>query len=165
MTGDPHPPMLEFEDVDALTSRVFHAWRRSIQLQRQLMLKTLAQKGASHGEAFCLRMLTQNDGVSQRDLAQMLHLSRPWVTKMLQALEREGSVVRRSDSDDQRLTRVYITPAGRKRDRELHADLAAHVNSTIGALSEADRLELARLLDEVAERTAGLLVEAGDTAP
>ena len=45
----------------------------------------------------------------------MLHLSRPSVTAMLQALEKSGAIERRSDERDQRLTRVYLTDEGRGR--------------------------------------------------
>lgn len=155
---------LEFEGVDELTGHVFQAFRRAIHLQRQLVLKTLAAKGGHHGEAFCLRALAENDGLSQRDLANMLHLSRPRVTKLLQALEVAGTVARRSDELDRRLTRVYITEQGRRRERELHAGWADHVNQTIGVLSTEDRRELGRLLDQISDHTARVLDEGEATA-
>ncbi|MBU2602422.1 MAG: MarR family winged helix-turn-helix transcriptional regulator [Actinobacteria bacterium] len=166
-TGSPPPLTLEFEGVDELTSQVFHALRRAIQLQRQLVMKTLSQQGGHHGEAFCLRILVENDGISQRDLAEVLHLSRPRVTKLLQALETAGAVARRADERDRRLTRVFLTPDGRRREGELHAKWADHINLTIGVLSEADRRELRRLLDEVSDHSARLLgdAEAPHTAP
>lgn len=128
-------------------------------MQRQLMLKTMAEQGGNHGEAFCLRALVERDGTTQRDLAAMLHLSRPRVTKMLQSLEASGWVARRSDESDQRLTRVFITPEGRRRERELHAGWADHMNQTIGALSDGERETLARLLDKISDRTEEALAE------
>ncbi|MHB8867679.1 MAG: MarR family winged helix-turn-helix transcriptional regulator [Thermoleophilia bacterium] len=162
---------LEFEGVDELTARVFHGFRRAMHLQRQLVLKTLAAKGGHHGEAFCLRALSEKDGISQRDLATMLHLSRPRVTAMVQSLEAAGVVARRPDERDRRLTLVFLTPEGRRRERELHARWADHINQTIGILSEADRRELGRLLDEVSDHTSRILsageepgVETGEGA-
>lgn len=157
-----HPPTLEFEGVDELTAHVFHSFRRVIQLQRQMVLKTLSQEGGHHGEAFCLRALAANDGISQRDLASVLHLSRPRVTKMLQALETSGLVERRSDERDRRLTRVFLTPEGRRRERELHASWARHINQTIGALSDGERRELGRLLDELGDHTSRILSDEVD---
>ena len=163
--ADFHPPTLEFEGVDELTAQVFHAFRRAIQLQRQVVLRTLSQEGGHHGEAFCLRALADNDGISQRDLASMLHLSRPRVTKMLQALEASGVVERRSDERDRRLTRVFLTPEGRHRERELHARWADHINQTIGSLSEKDRRELGRLLDELSDHTSRILSDGEEPTP
>jgi len=150
---------LEFEGVDELTAQVFHGFRRAIHLQRQLVLKTLAAKGGHHGEAFCLRALSEKDGISQRDLATMLHLSRPRVTAMVQSMEAAGVVARRSDERDRRLT----LPEGRRRERELHAAWADHINQTIGILSEADRRELGRLLDEVSDHTSRILSAGEET--
>ncbi len=48
---------------------------------------------------------------------------------------------------DQRLTRVYLTAAGRRLEKEMRAVSAAHINETIATLPEADRRELARLLE------------------
>lgn len=152
-----HRLTMEFEGVEELTAQVFHALRRAGQLQRQAVLKTLSEDGGHHGEAFCLRALAENEGATQRDIAAMLHLSRPRVTKMLQALEAAGAVTRRSDERDRRLTRVFLTPEGRRRERQLHSRWAEHINQTVGAMSERDRRELIRLLDELSDQASRAL--------
>lgn len=153
---------LELEGVDPLSTRVFRAMLRTTHLQRQLMVKTLAAKGSHPGQAFCLRLVAENDGISQRDLADTLHLSRPRVTTMLQAMEKAGAIVRRTDPDDQRLTRVFLTDDGRRLDGELRALSSARVNETIGALPEADREELERLLGALADRVTDALRRTDD---
>jgi DNA-binding MarR family transcriptional regulator len=70
-------------------------------------------------------------------------------------------VTRRPDEDDQRLTRVYITDEGRRRELELHAGWADHMNQTIGTLSEWERDTLARLLDKISDRTEEVLGDGG----
>lgn len=160
-----HPPTLEFEGVEELTVQVFQALRRAGQLQRQAVLKTLSQDGGHHGEAFCLRALAENDGATQRDIAAMLHLSRPRVTKMLQALEGAGAVARRSDERDRRLTRVFLTPEGRRRERQLHSRWAEHINQTVGAMSDRDRRELIRLLDELSDQASRVLRGEEESGP
>jgi DNA-binding MarR family transcriptional regulator len=124
----------------------------------------MSEKGGHHGEAFCLRVLVAKDGIAQRDLADMLHLSRPRVTKMLQSMEAAGVVERHADTSDQRLTRVYITDDGRRRERDLYADWADHMNQTIGTLSERERDTLARLLDKISDRTEEALGDGGGDA-
>jgi DNA-binding MarR family transcriptional regulator len=121
------------------------------------MQRRLTTSGAHHGELISLRLLSQNDGMSQRDLAETLHLSRPRITSILQQLERSGAVTREPDADDQRMTRVFLTPEGRRRELENRAAFEEYVGQTLGALSDADKLELARLLDEVSGRIAALL--------
>jgi DNA-binding MarR family transcriptional regulator len=164
MTGaSPHGNAFDvsLETVDPLTAQVFQAFRNAGQLHRQLMLKKVAQKGGHPAEVFCLRILAHDDGISQKDLADRLNLSRPWITKMLQALEKAGMVARRPDEQDQRLTRVYLTPQGRKREAELRAAWADYLNQTVGSMSEHDRRELTRMMNELAEKVSALLSESG----
>jgi len=156
-----HLAHTELDGVDELSARVFRAFLTTLRLHKQQMMRSLAARGMHPGQAFCLRVLTTNDGTSQRDLADALHLARPTVTKMVQALERSGAVDRRPDPGDQRLTRVYLTASGRALEREMRQVAADYVSATISKLSEADRRELARLLEEL-----GASIErAGDGGP
>lgn len=166
-TTSPHelPPLL-LDGVDPLSARVLQALRRTIHVHRQLMVKTLAERGTHPGEAVCLRLLAQHDGMSQRDLADTLHLSRPRVTTMLQALEKAGTVVRRSDETDQRLTRVYLTTQGHRLEEELRSLMVEFINRTIGTMTVADRSELERLLEELADNTSrALLADVAGASP
>jgi DNA-binding MarR family transcriptional regulator len=81
------------------------------------------------------------------------------VSTILRSLEESGAVLRRQDDVDRRLTRVFLTPEGRRREKEHRAVLGDYVNRTIGALSQADRRELERLLGELADRTREVLCE------
>ena len=147
----PHPTMTipELAGVDELSAHVFRAFLGTAKLHVQLMMRTLSDRGTHPGQAMCLRLLTVNDGVSQRDLADMLHVARPTVTRMLQTMEKAGLVERRPDEADQRLTRVYLTGAGRDAEKEMGAAAAEYVNTTIATLPDNDRRELARLLEEL----------------
>jgi DNA-binding MarR family transcriptional regulator len=155
----PKPPKPELENVDPLTARVFQAFGRTLHLIRLIMVRMTAQRGIHHGEAFTLLLLSRNEGVTQRELGAVLHLSPPRVSMILRSLEKSGAVVRRPDEADRRLTRVFLTAEGRSLEKEQRAILGDYVNRTIGALSEADRSELARLLGELADRTLEVLRE------
>jgi DNA-binding MarR family transcriptional regulator len=87
----------------------------------------------------------------------MLHLSPPTVTATLQRMEKAGIIVRQADRSDQRLTRVSLTEEGRQRAGTLSIVLAAYVGRTLDAMPPADRADLARLLDAMADRISGAL--------
>ncbi len=112
----------------------------------------LRRTGLDHSAVFALRLLAENDGMSQRDLAEILHLSRPRITSLLQGLEKVGAVRRLADPNDQRVTRVYLTPEGRRQEEANRAAFEEYVNSTVGSLSDDDKCELARLLEALALR-------------
>lgn len=164
--GTLHGP--DLEGVDELPARVFRAFQRSLRLHRQLMAKTMAEHGAHPGQAMCLRLLVGNDGTTQRDLTEALHLARPTVSKMLRGMEQAGLIERRPDEQDQRLVRVFLTAAGRELAADLRVAAAAHIAATIGSLSAVDMEELARLLDALSEsivRQLDQTPESGAASP
>jgi DNA-binding MarR family transcriptional regulator len=174
VTSDPHSharlhlSLADLEEVDELSARVFRAFLTTLRLHKQQMMKALSAHGMHPGQAICLRSLAAHDGITQRDLAETLHLARPTITKMLQSLERAGVVERRPDLDDQRLMRVYLTDRGRDLEAEMRTVAAEYIGATIGTLPENDRRELARLLealgDSFARATGGGADAAGHAA-
>jgi DNA-binding MarR family transcriptional regulator len=153
--GPDIPPVLD--GMDPLAMSVFAAFRRSTHLNRQLMIKLMAEKGGHPGAAMVLRVLAGHDGISQRDLADILHVSRPNVTAILQKMEQAGLVERSDDEKDARLTRVTLTPEGRARSEEFRSAFASFVDTTIGAMPEADARELVRLLDQLSDNAEAAL--------
>jgi MarR family transcriptional regulator, organic hydroperoxide resistance regulator len=150
------PPDLAGID-DASSALVFRALLNVMRLHRQMMVKSLTARGSHPGQAFCLRLLGSHDGETQRDMAETLHLARPTLSKMLRTMEKGHLIERRPDAIDQRLTRVYLTPAGRDREKDLHAVASDYVKQTIGTLPEQDRRDLARLLEALAQSISGAL--------
>jgi len=130
---------------------------RVLAAHRQLMFRVLAEENAHPGQALCLRMLAERDDISQRELGRALHLAAPTVTSMVQRMERSGTIERRPDAADQRITRVHLTAAGRARERELRAILGRTIGGVLDPIPEGDRRELERLLGVMADRAAGAL--------
>ncbi len=140
--------------ADPTLSNLFAALMRTFRLQGQLLHRVAAVEGGHPGQAICLRILAWHDGVSQRDLAATLQRSAPTVSTMLRRMERGGTIERRLDPDDQRVTRVYLTDEGRRQEREFRIALGTHLMAVLGALSEDDRREAARLFSIIADGTA-----------
>lgn len=149
-----------FGATDPVAYGVFQAFKRTMHLQRQLMARMLVEKGAEGihpAQAGCLHVLKDHDGVSQRDLANMLHLARPTVTTMLQAMERSGLIARRVDAHDQRLTRVFLTDDGRELTGRMHSVFGRYMHEAVGSLTEEDRNTLIRLLGTISDGLARAL--------
>jgi DNA-binding MarR family transcriptional regulator len=144
--------MPELAGVDDLSARAFRAFLATARLHFKNMMATMAGGRTHPGQAMCLRLLEANDGASQRDMARMLHVAPPTVSKMLSTMEKAGLVERRPDEADQRLTRVYLTAAGHERSDEMGAAVGEYVNATFATLSERERRDLARLLEKLSAR-------------
>jgi DNA-binding MarR family transcriptional regulator len=142
---------MEFDGVDDVSAAAFSAFLGALAAHRRLMIRMMAGRGMHPGQSLCLRVLAANDGITQRDLAETLGLARPTISKMLRVMERTGIVARRADESDRRLTRVYLTEAGRARDVEMRKSASRYIDATIGAMPAADRREMARLLTTFSE--------------
>jgi DNA-binding MarR family transcriptional regulator len=81
--------------------------------QRNLAASALDALHIHVGQENLVYRLAAEEGVSQTQLAGTLCLDASTVTKMLLRLERDGVVERRSDAEDARILRVYLTPHGK----------------------------------------------------
>jgi len=143
MPDVPHPGA---DGGDPLSTEVFAQFRRVMHLNRQLMMRMMSEQGGYPAQSGCLQVIAHHEGISQRELADMMHLSAPTVTTMVQKLERNGLIERTDDPSDQRVTRLKLTEAGRALNDDLRVARHRHLAATIGALSEADQQEFSRIL-------------------
>ncbi len=86
---------------------------RACRLLRRRAHALLEGVGLHRGQQFMLGALWEREGCTQSELAQKLRVQPATITNMLQRMERAGLVKRRHDTEDQRVSRVYLTDAGR----------------------------------------------------
>jgi MarR family transcriptional regulator for hemolysin len=79
----------------------------------------LAAAGASVTFWLVLKHLTDEDGLSQRELAGRLSVEAPTLTRHVDRMAAEGLLVRTQDPTDRRITRISLTPAGRRMHKKL----------------------------------------------
>lgn len=149
--------------VDDSTMQAFLAFQAAVDAHEQLVLQDLCEGGTQASQATILRMIATYEGLCQRDIADLLGISRARVTTVLQSLEENGAISRVRDANDQRLTRVYLTDVGRTIDQAKEELRTRHINTVFATLSEEERSELRRSLAGVTERIRGLI--KGDTVP
>lgn len=93
-----------------------------------------------------LGLLWESDGLSQHEIAALLGKDRPNITRILEKLEAKRLVIRERDRNDRRITRVYLSDAGRKlrpRLEDLAINFRAHA---FDGLSTTERSQLNSLL-------------------
>nr|WP_230986482.1 MarR family transcriptional regulator [Cohnella fermenti] len=66
------------------------------------------------GQPPLLLRLSDNDGLSQRELADSKGVKPATLTVMLQRMEKTGLLRRSADEKDQRVSRVHLTDKGRR---------------------------------------------------
>ena len=90
-------------------------------LHRHRAHELLDKIGLYRGQPHVIDLLHEQDGLTHRELAEQLEVTPATVTKMIQRMEKAGFLQRKPDADDQRVSRVYLTKAG----RDLHSALQA----------------------------------------
>ncbi|HEY73592.1 MAG: MarR family transcriptional regulator [Chloroflexi bacterium] len=90
-----------------------HLLMQTCKLLRIRVHTLLGEIGLYCGQPFVLRVLWQKEGVTHSELAGRLHIQPATITNTLKRMEKAGFVERRQDEQDQRVSRVYLTDAGR----------------------------------------------------
>ena len=109
----------------------------------------LSQIELHPGQEFLLLSLYPEDGWTQSELADSMCVQPATITKMLDRLVKNGLVERRTDPDDQRVSRVYLTPAGRATQQPVEQVWQALDAASFAHLSLEERILLRRLLMQV----------------
>ncbi len=107
--------------------------------------------GFKTGYRQILRFLAHEDGVTQVDIARHSHFTAPTVSVTLKKMEDEGLIRRKTDKNDTRRTRVFITEKGKEWESQLFEKVLDCENILVRGLSEAESDELCRLLRKVRE--------------
>jgi len=134
----------EPETMDYLLAQVCH-------LHHSRAHTLLEAIGLYRGQPLVLRALWEQEGLTHTDLAQRLRVAPATITKMLQRMENTGFVVCRPDAGDQRVSRVYLTEAGRAIQTEVEAVWQTMEQETFASFSPEERVLLRQFLCHIRE--------------
>ncbi|MCY6958085.1 MarR family winged helix-turn-helix transcriptional regulator [Clostridium brassicae] len=93
---------------------LYHTFIQVIRLHYHRTHMLLEKIGIYPGQPPMLMALYHNDGQSQRELADKLKIKPSTITVMLRRMEKAELVGRRLDTEDQRVSRVYLTQQGKE---------------------------------------------------
>jgi DNA-binding MarR family transcriptional regulator len=116
----------------------------------------LARLGLEPREVMLFRFVALAEGRSQRDVATAIGLPASRIVGLVDRLEAQGWVERRSSATDRRTHALHVTAAGRKVLDRVGAVSREHEAELTAGLDPAERTVLMGLLDRVA-RGQGLL--------
>ena len=81
-------------------------------LKRLLIYKESPGEGLYFGQLPIIEALRHNDGCTQKELADMLHVSPASVAVSAKRLEKNGLITRRTDENNARCNRLSVTEKG-----------------------------------------------------
>lgn len=102
-----------------------HRLREVTRLFRHVFHQTIDSLGITDGEWACLRLLWDEDGISQTAMSQRLDMTKAAVALWVNVLERDGLAKRKVDRSDARRFRIFLTAKGRRMEAKLQPTIRA----------------------------------------
>jgi DNA-binding MarR family transcriptional regulator len=119
------------------------------------MARGLQARGLTRARANALWEMARHTPLTQRQIADLLHVTPRNITKLVDALEQDGFVTRTSHASDRRAVLVRLTKKGQAAAARLESEANALAQELFGGLSPADVTTIVRALDHVAARVGG----------
>ncbi|MBZ5482565.1 MarR family transcriptional regulator [Priestia megaterium] len=101
------------------------------------------------GQDNLLCKLWREDGLTQVELCNKLNCEAPTVTNMVKALEKKGLIIRRKDCNDKRITRIFLTDAGRNLEAPVNEKWRKQQDRLLTDITLDERMLLRRLLKQM----------------
>ena len=123
---------------------------------RATFKEKLASYGVPWSSWYYLRVLWEADGITQRELTERVGVMQPNTVSALRQMEKAGLVSIVRDDPDRRLTRVFLTPEGRRlMERILPEIVAASRPVALKGFTKKEESQLRSLLLRVCANVQG----------
>jgi MarR family transcriptional regulator for hemolysin len=129
-------------ELSALFTRASKLWRNASD-------EAMRQHGVRVGQNLLLQVLWDTDGLTPGELAERLQVSTPTVVKSVNRMDAAGLLIKRRDTVDRRLVRIYLTERAKNVQdavQSARADLERRVTAT---LTDDERANLVLALRKI----------------
>lgn len=121
--------------------------------------QVMDQYGLFRGQAIILMILSERDGLTHSEISEKLKISPAAATKVIKRMEELKFLRRQQDTNDERVSRVYLQPDGKAVSEQIHSTFTTTDQYMLNGFSpeELDRLEeyLNRMTENLRQLTPG----------
>ncbi|NGP45580.1 MarR family transcriptional regulator [Bacillaceae bacterium SIJ1] len=134
---------------------------------RRFQRKTYDLKGAlgehNINEARVLHILAKRgqDDLRVSELSDIMRVTSPFITQLLQRLEEQGFIVKHRSPKDRRVVMISLTDAGEKKAESIQIVMSQFFEGLVDHLGQEESLQLASLLDQAFEYVEGHIKRQG----
>ncbi len=114
-------------------------------IQRELQAR-IQPHGATLGAWYFLRVLWEEDGLTQRELATRTGMQEPTAVIALRGMEQAGWIRREPDAKDRRKVAIHLTPSGRALREKLLPEAQTVLDAATQGMAAEERAMLLALL-------------------
>jgi DNA-binding MarR family transcriptional regulator len=144
-------------------------WFRLVRMMARMQAAVsdrLREIGISIPQCDVLTTLTEQEGVSQQQLAERLYVTKGNISGLLDRLEEAGFVERRAAASDRRQYSIHLTESGRAMAEQAIIVQHRWIASTLGRMTEADleafETQIVALRDIVREQETAAQAKAAE---
>lgn len=119
------------------------------------MSHTLARNGISRPMWRCLAALAEQNGASIGELGRMSLIKQSTLSRLLDRMEETGLIRRRPRRGDERITEIYLAPAGRDMLARVLGIAGEVYARAVAGLTARELKELRRLLKRMLDNLGG----------
>ena len=109
----------------------------------------MENRDLSLGALVILRKLETDGNIN--GICEMLHITKPAVTYMLNSFERDGCITRSIDTDDRRRIKIYLTSKGKELIRTNKKTYEVSLNRVLTRFGEGNCRDFIRLFNRFAD--------------
>lgn len=131
--------MPEFLELHSKTSKLLRAAADN----------AVQRHGLRLGQDHLLAALWAEDGRTPGEIAAAVNVTTPAVTKLATRLAEMGLLERRPDPHDNRLVRLWLTPAGRALQAPIEAERQQLEDRITATLTKTERAQLMKALTKI----------------
>ncbi|ARK29932.1 MarR family winged helix-turn-helix transcriptional regulator [Halalkalibacter krulwichiae] len=106
----------------------------------------MADRGITSSQYWILKLLWENDGVTQKELVTELSVKPASLTGMIDSMVEKGWVKRSLDPTDARVKRIYLTSSGRDLEADAIKIITACEEILCEGLSEEEKIAFKGML-------------------
>lgn len=136
------------------TKSVNHVFAQAAKLVRSYAEKELSKMELHVGQNLLLLQLYEKDGRRPGEIADQLNVDPSVISKMLRRMESQELVERRSDPDDARVTRVFLTDNGKSLQDSVEDFQQRFEERMLQGFSTEEKLLFRRMLSNVYDNFA-----------
>ena len=131
--------MPEFLELHSKTSKLLRAAADN----------AVQRHGLRLGQDHLLAALWAQDGRTPGEIAAAVNVTTPAVTKLANRMAESGLLERRPDPHDNRLVRLWLTPAGRALQAPIEAERQQLEDRITATLTKSERAQLIKALTKI----------------
>ncbi len=130
-----------------------------VQLNRAYASKCFGQMaslGLHPGQIPIIMLLAEHEDMSQKEIAEELHVKPPTVNVMVQRMEKAGIIGRKHDPDDQRVIRVFLTEKGLEIKRCAARQVEKNEAYVLKGFTDVEKCLFRRFMEQIIENISNI---------